>query len=133
MAVNKVIYAGQTLLDLSGDSLTAAGQLLRGVTAHSKAGAVLTGTAKKVITQAASVPVSAFVTGNGITDYPYRAQISISGVTEDLVPYVSFSDEDAASTNYSQEAESYNGGVYIYAATKPTADVSIPKIECVEV
>lgn len=43
--VNKVQLAnGTTLIDLSGDTLQNANQLLAGVTAHSKSGALITGT-----------------------------------------------------------------------------------------
>lgn len=41
--VNKVIYGGSTLIDLTADTITAA-QLLEGVTAHDKSGAQITGT-----------------------------------------------------------------------------------------
>lgn len=41
--VNKVIYGGQTLIDLTGDTITAA-DLASGKTAHDKSGAVITGT-----------------------------------------------------------------------------------------
>ena len=41
--VNKVIYGGNTLIDLTADTITAA-QLLEGVTAHDKSGASITGT-----------------------------------------------------------------------------------------
>lgn len=45
MAINKVIYGGTTLIDLSGDSLASADQLMQGVTAHDRTGALITGTA----------------------------------------------------------------------------------------
>ena len=41
--VNKVVYGGQTLIDLTADTITA-GDLAAGVTAHDKSGAVITGT-----------------------------------------------------------------------------------------
>lgn len=41
--VNKVVYGGQTLIDLTADTITA-GDLIAGVTAHDKSGAVITGT-----------------------------------------------------------------------------------------
>ena len=44
MAVNKVIYAGSTLLDLTGDTVEA-DKLLAGYTAHDKSGNQITGTA----------------------------------------------------------------------------------------
>lgn len=43
MAVNKVIFGGETLIDLTGDTITA-DKLARGVTAHDKSGASITGT-----------------------------------------------------------------------------------------
>lgn len=43
MAYNKVIYGGKTLIDLTGDSVSA-DKLLAGETAHDKSGAVITGT-----------------------------------------------------------------------------------------
>lgn len=43
MAINKVIYGGETLIDLTGDNVTPA-QLKSGVKAHDKTGAVITGT-----------------------------------------------------------------------------------------
>lgn len=46
MAVNKVIYGGNTLIDLSADTLTTASQLLQGVVAHTRSGAKITGTMK---------------------------------------------------------------------------------------
>lgn len=46
MAVNKVIYGGNTLIDLTADTVTAE-DLAEGVTAHDKSGTVITGTSTK--------------------------------------------------------------------------------------
>ena len=43
MAINKVIYGGNTLIDLTADTITAS-DLAYGVTAHDKSGASITGT-----------------------------------------------------------------------------------------
>lgn len=43
MAINKVIYGNETLIDLTGDSVTAE-KMLKGTTAHDKSGDVITGT-----------------------------------------------------------------------------------------
>lgn len=43
MAINKVIYGGETLIDLTGDTVTA-DKILSGFTAHDKAGEPITGT-----------------------------------------------------------------------------------------
>lgn len=45
MAINKVIYGGRTLIDLSGDTVTA-DKILDGFTAHDKKGDAITGTCK---------------------------------------------------------------------------------------
>ena len=42
--VNKVVYDGSTLIDLSNDTLSSANQLLQGVVAHDRTGATVTGT-----------------------------------------------------------------------------------------
>ena len=44
MAINKIIYAGNSLIDLTGDSVTPE-TLLAGTTAHDASGAVITGVA----------------------------------------------------------------------------------------
>ena len=46
MAINKVIYGGNTLIDLTGDTVTAA-DLAYGVKAHDNSGAQITGTSTK--------------------------------------------------------------------------------------
>ncbi len=43
MAINKVIYGGETLIDLTSDTVTA-DKMLTGYTAHDKSGATVTGT-----------------------------------------------------------------------------------------
>lgn len=46
MAINKVVYGSQTLIDLTADTVTA-DQLAEGVTAHDKSGTQITGTSTK--------------------------------------------------------------------------------------
>lgn len=41
---NKVVYGGNTLIDLSGDTLVSADQLLKGIVAHCNDGSSITGT-----------------------------------------------------------------------------------------
>lgn len=43
MAINKVIYGGNTLIDLTADTISAS-DLKDGITAHDKSGAIITGT-----------------------------------------------------------------------------------------
>ena len=42
--INKVVFGNQTIIDLTTDTLANASQLLEGVTAHDRSGAVITGT-----------------------------------------------------------------------------------------
>ena len=42
--VNKVVYGGKTLIDLTSDTVTAA-SMLSGVKAHDKSGVIITGSA----------------------------------------------------------------------------------------
>ena len=75
-----------------------------------------------------SVPVSAWASDTTYTDFPFRAGITITGCTANHKPDVTFSLTDAVSGNYAPIAESYAGGIYIYAAEKPTAALTIPTI-----
>lgn len=75
-----------------------------------------------------SVPVSAWASDTTYTDFPFRAGITIAGCTANHKPDVTFSLTDAVSGNYAPIAESYAGGIYIYAAEKPTAALTIPTI-----
>lgn len=43
MAVNKVVYDGSTLIDLTTDTLSVSNQLANGVTAHDRTGTKITG------------------------------------------------------------------------------------------
>ena len=44
MAVNKVIYGENTVIDLTNDTLESSKQLIKGVIAHAKDGSIITGT-----------------------------------------------------------------------------------------
>lgn len=67
MAINKVIYGGKTLLDLTGDTVTA-DKVLSGYTAHDKSGASIEGTCSfDVDSQDATAAVAEIL--NGKTTY----------------------------------------------------------------
>lgn len=86
-------------------------------------GRVLTFTNKAVAVSAWAA--SADQSGAG---FGFRAAVALAGVTASMVPDVYFSAADAVSANFSPVAQSYAGGVYIYAASKPTAAITIPTI-----
>ena len=77
-----------------------------------------------------SVAVSAFVADETYTDYPYRATVTLSGVTAAMTPEVIFGCADAAGGNFAPVADCYAGGVYLYAAEAPGAAMTIPTIIC---
>lgn len=78
------------------------------------------------------VASTAWVSDSTYVDYPYRASITLSGVTENHVPSVNFSSADALSGKLSPVSESYNGGVYIYATEAFTEAVNVGSITCIK-
>ena len=83
---------------------------------------------KKLQFSNVTVPKGAFVSNTTYQDFPYRASIALSGAIKSMIPEVVLSVDDALSGNYAPVAESYNGGVYIYAGSPPDSDVTIPTI-----
>ena len=82
---------------------------------------------KRVVTNKV-VAKADFKSDNTYADYPYRAAISVNGVTTDMIPEIIFDVADAIGGNYSPVAQTYNGGVYIYAASPPDNNLTIPTI-----
>lgn len=64
--------------------------------------------------------------------FPYSATITASGVTSDMVPEVNFGLTEAVSGNFAPVALSGSGTIKIYAASAPSAEITIPSITCVE-
>lgn len=85
---------------------------------------------KKLQFNGVSVVVDAFVADTTYEDYPFRAGVVLKGVLNDMIPEVIFSLADAIGGNFAPVAESYNGGVYLYAADKPESTTVIPTIIC---
>lgn len=75
-----------------------------------------------------TVAASAFVSDSTYEDFPYRASVALSGVTSTMIPEVVLALSDAVSGNFAPVAESYNGGVYLYAVDVPDATITIPTI-----
>ena len=74
-----------------------------------------------------TVPTSAWSSNSTYADlgFNYRASVSVSNVTTKYIPDVNFSPADQYSGNLASFADTYNGGVYIYAKTQPTETVTI--------
>ena len=62
--------------------------------------------------------------------YGFRASVPLAGVTADHIPDVTFAMADAVSGNLAPLAETYAGGIYIYAEEQPTATVNIASVVC---
>lgn len=62
--------------------------------------------------------------------YGYRASVPLSGVTVDHIPDVTFAMADAVSGNLAPLADTYMGGIYIYAKEQPSATVNIASVVC---
>ena len=90
------------------------------------------GYAEVKIFSAVSVAASAWVSDSTYAAYPYAASIACSGVTASHVPEVVFGATEAASGNFAPVALSGSGTVKIYAATKPTAAITVQSITCIK-
>lgn len=62
--------------------------------------------------------------------YGFRASVPLSGVTADHIPDVTFAMADAVSGNLAPLADTYAGGIYIYAKEQPSATVNIASVVC---
>ena len=78
------------------------------------------------------VAASAWVSDSTYAAYPYAASIACPGVTASHVPEVVFGATEAASGNFAPVALSGSGTVKIYAATKPTAAITVQSITCIK-
>lgn len=80
-----------------------------------------------------TVASSAWASDSTYSDYPYRAAVALSGVTASHAPIVNFSNADSLSGKLSPVADSYAGGVYIYATEALAETVNIGSVICVKV
>lgn len=62
--------------------------------------------------------------------YGFRASVPLAGVTIDHIPDVTFAMADAVSGNLAPLADTYAGGIYIYAKEQPSATVNIASVVC---
>lgn len=115
-------------LDSSGN-LTDSGKKPGDFAAASHAHA---GYAEVKIFSGVSVAASAWVNDSTYAAYPYAASIACPGVTASHVPEVVFGATEAASGNFAPVALSGSGTVKIYAATKPTAAITVQSITCIK-
>ena len=108
------------------DNAVTSGKIANGAVTYVK----LASDAVRIRATDQQVAVSAWASDSTSADYPWRASVAITGVTADMRPEVRFSIADVESGIFASFAQSYAGGVYIYAAEKPSATVTIPVIDC---
>lgn len=85
---------------------------------------------KKLMFTNTTVAAASFLADATYTDYPYRAEVALTGVISGMVPEVIFGLDDAISGVFAPVAETYNGGIYLYANGVPSAAITIPTIIC---
>lgn len=108
------------------DNAVTEGKIANGAVTYTK----LASDAVRIRATNQQVAVSAWASDSTSENYPWRAAVPITGVTADMRPEVCFGVSDLDSGNFASFAESYAGGVYIWAAEKPAAAVTIPVIDC---
>lgn len=143
MAKNKIIYAGQTLIDLTADTVEV-GNLLAGYTAHDRTGAIITGTCTyNADTSDADATASeillgetAYVNGNKLTGtMPNNGAVAGTIATKDQVYTVPQGYHDGSGTVQIDSTEKAKliasnilQGVTILGVTgnvQPSSDVKI--------
>lgn len=84
--------------------------------------------AEKARLQFTDVTAATFVADSTYEDFPFRAAVALEGVTAAMLPEVVLGVAEAMSGSFAPVAESYDGGVYIYASEAPEAAVTVPVI-----
>ena len=89
--------------------------------------------AKVLAFEDVEIQPSAWQADETYAEYPFRAAVTLSGVTENFVPDIVLSPEDALSNVFAPIADSYSGGVYLYANEAPAGTVTVPTVKCTPV
>lgn len=77
-----------------------------------------------------TIAVSAWSADTTYPNYPYKADVSCSGVTANYYPEVIFDLNDAISGYFAPVCQSVAGAVRIYASNIPSGTITIPTIKC---
>ena len=124
MAVNRVDYGGKTLIDLTGDTLDSAEQLLKGIIAHARDGSVITGLMEAG--GGGSFDLSNFlqnitdVISFSFTPTSDGASYIISKPSINSIPRMGFVYADDISYDYNKSILCF----WLYTAVDPYTDVS---------
>ena len=147
MAVNKIIYGGNALIDLTGDTVTA-GTLIKGVTAHDSSGNEIVGIYVEekdlffenvVATESILIDETSTYGGiNGLdfinSGFSYYISLTLSQtLTNEYIPEVFFNITESVSGNFSNIAVINNGNILIFLKETINEEFVIPLIKCTKV
>lgn len=87
---------------------------------------------KKLVFENTAVPVSAWANGGPEKDstHGYHADVALDGVISNMFISVVFYNDDIDQCGFASMCDSYDGGVRIYAETKPSEAITIPTVIC---
>ena len=88
------------------------------------------GNCSSIVVNGIDVATSDWTSSTSFTEYPYEASVTVPGCTSDHVPEVIFNGTDAVSGIFAPICVSGTNTVTIYATETPTANITIPTIEC---
>lgn len=72
--------------------------------------------------------------GNPESDkFPFKAKVPLAGITVNHFVDIVFNFAEMVSGNYAPIADSYEGGIYLYAAEQPKSDFVIPTIHATKI
>lgn len=120
---NNIKSSYASSMSLSGDTLT-----LTSKSGATLSTATLSIPSSNLVFTNTTVATTAFAYDGTHSPFDYKATIPLTGVTASMIPFVSFSIEDVEENDFSTSAESYAGGIYIYAYKVPSASITIPTI-----
>lgn len=76
------------------------------------------------------VPTSAWAEDTTYTNYPYRANVALSGVDSTMFPDVVIDETDKGKYEFASSSDSYDGGVHLYASSIPEDAVTLRTVVC---
>lgn len=76
------------------------------------------------------VPTNAWAEDTTYTNYPYRANVALSGVDSTMFPDVVIDETDKGKYEFASSSDSYDGGVHLYASSIPEDAVTLRTVVC---
>ena len=76
------------------------------------------------------VNTSAWVRDTTYADYPYIANVALSGVDSTMFPDVVIDETDKVKYEFASSSDRYNGGVHLYASSIPQNAITLRTIVC---